>query len=517
MNTSTRPQNPVDESQARGRTFGRGIVLFTFVASSLLLGASASRAEFAAPTLKLATPSGAPGDHIHVTGFGWGPDPVDLYLAADSSSCDGTDVGDATVDKRNLDGTFQVPDWPVGRYVVTACQNNKPVTYADFEIHLTWQAGSLAASKRVGPAGRWVEVSGQDWNSEAGDVSLRLSGLKAYVATAPVGSDGKFSVRFQLSSHLAAKVYTLTACQDCANPDGHPTKSITLTVTEPPKDPPTLDFDTASGKFGELVHVQGAHWNPTAGPVYLYLDNQHMVDRWNPIARFAVGKRGGLTDQFVVTNATPATYLMVACQKCGSTAHPVSATAWFTVLPVTPMSRLRVLPTHARPGADIRLTGSNWQPGAIVSVFTSQDDSHDPARAIGSATAGADGSIDVTLRTPDRKSGPYLLVACQDCFALDQRITATTTFTIDPSRISTALVSEVSGGVLAAAAVGGALMHWRRRGHGPGPSAETHLVVHPDTAATVRPDPTPGVPALKVYVVPRPDQSFASFHMEAIR
>lgn len=90
-------------------------------------------------------------------------------------------------------------------------------------------------------------------------------------------------------------------------------------------------------------------------------------------------------------------------------------------------------PNHAAAGRDVRVSGGDWDPAVVVSVYFDVADigSLDP---IGTTTPGPDGEIDTTFTVPSRGVGSYTVAACQRC--APNVFQASGAFSIDESAAS---------------------------------------------------------------------------------
>src|SRR5439155_1353814 len=126
---------------------------------------------------------------------------------------------------------------------------------------------------------------------------------------------------------------------------------------------------------------------------------------------------------------------MVACQRCGDPDGFPEATFRFQVTALKPS--VTASPASGLPGATITLTGQGWDPGIEGAIYQTEAEAG-TGSPIGSFTPGQDGSFTpghdhsftTTFKVPQVPTGPYTMVACQQCGNPDSSVRAPFTFQV---------------------------------------------------------------------------------------
>ena len=172
-------------------------------------------------------------------------------------------------------------------------------------------------------------------------------------------------------------------------------------------------FTPASGSPGDTVNVSGTGWDPTYGPIYLFLPNTGS-DPANSWKQVPVGPNGGFSADVVVPPLAARGYQFFGCQICSfiDSPGPPNAYATFTVVP-----SFRPASSQGLPGTSVAVTGGGWQPGAPVSLYTSRETVGDPAGLVVSIPLLKDGTLPAgsVFQVPGLAAGPHVFVACQNC------------------------------------------------------------------------------------------------------
>jgi hypothetical protein len=205
-------------------------------------------------------------------------------------------------------------------------------------------------------------------------------------------------------------------------------------------------FTPAAGSAGQTVNASGTGWNPTAGPVYLFLPSAVIdPDPANAWTQAPVDTDGAFSIDVQVPALPARTHKFYACQICVfNDADPPNATTSFTVLPAFVPAVSAGLP-----GTSVAVTGSGWQPGVQpVSLYTSRESVGDPAALIVSIPVLKDGAFAAgsAFVVPGLAAEPHTFVACQNCGLGEKEIAVDVPFEVtvaDPENAPTLLLNPV--------------------------------------------------------------------------
>lgn len=172
-------------------------------------------------------------------------------------------------------------------------------------------------------------------------------------------------------------------------------------------------FTPAAGSPGQTVNVSGTGWDPTYGPIYLFLPNSGS-DPGTAWQQVPVGPNGGFSADVVVPTLAARSYQFFGCQICSfiDSPGPPNAYASFTVLPT-----FRPLVSEGLPGTSVPVVGSGWQPGQPVSLYTSRESVGDPTGLVATISLLTNGVLveGSVFQVPGLTPGPHVFVACQNC------------------------------------------------------------------------------------------------------
>jgi hypothetical protein len=181
-----------------------------------------------------------------------------------------------------------------------------------------------------------------------------------------------------------------------------------------------VSLEPSSSSPGRSVRVRSDGWDPSSGPVSLYLTNTEVFDSTARLLKDGLDASSGtVSTDITVPNVEAGNYFVFACQLCSSVDSFPSASAAFEIMPV-PVRTFIVDPTVAKPGETLTVQGTGWDPRlGDVSFYSDEAEARDPRAAL--VTAGVDavtGGFTGAFPAPD--VGDYVLVACQRCDDADE-------------------------------------------------------------------------------------------------
>ena len=381
----------------------------------------------ASPTATPTPASGPPEATITLTGRGWdsGLGDGSIYLSQDDVGT-GSSIGSFAPGR---DGTFTttfvVPRGTHGFYTMVACQlcgDPDSSVWATFFFQVIPTARATPAS---GLPGATITLTGEGWDPGIEGllyVSQNDVGTSSTIGSFTPGEDGTFTAPLTVPD-VPKGPYTMVACQRCGDPDGFPEATFRFQVTALK---PSVTASPASGLPGATITLTGQGWDPgIEGAIY---QTEAEAGTGSPIGSFTPGQDGSFTETFTVPQIPKGAYTLVACQLCGDPDRSVRATFPFQVTALKPTAT--ATPASGLPGATITLTGQGWDArlgqGAI---FVSEDDVA-TGLSIGSFTPGDDHSFTTTFKVPEVPTGPYTMVACQQCGNPDSSVRAPFTFQV---------------------------------------------------------------------------------------
>jgi RTX calcium-binding nonapeptide repeat (4 copies) len=281
-------------------------------------------------------PSTVPsGGSVIVTGAGWYPENGNVELLLDPP-------GDASIppfgpdpQAWTIEGTVDAPSAAV-TYLVTACQPCSDPAAESPEFSLIVQSLDAPALSVEPPSvhvGDVAVVSGQDWDPEAGPISLftdtQFPAGEPF-AIMPAAEAIRFERDFEVPQ-LSPGTHEVIGCQRCSDPDPIVERAA-FTVEPASVTTATLELHPPEGSPGDLVRVVGTGWDPADGEVSIFVDpsagtKRDAVLQPDPDETFDV--------ELEVPDLDEGSYTVLACQRC-NVAGRIERTVTLTVSPPAP-------------------------------------------------------------------------------------------------------------------------------------------------------------------------------------
>jgi RTX calcium-binding nonapeptide repeat (4 copies) len=257
------------------------------------------------------------GGSLIVTGAGWYPENGDVELVLDPPA-------DASLSSLgpdplawSIEGPVEAPS-AAGTYPGTACQpcSNPAAESQEFSfIVQSIDAPTLSVEPPSVHVGDVAVVSGQNWDPEAGPISLftdaQFPGGEPF-AIVPATEAARFERDFEVPQ-LSAEPHEVIGCQRCSDPEPI-VERASFTVEPASVTTATLELRPPEGSPGDLIRVVGTGWDPEDGEVSIFVD---------PSAAGATAAAVLLPDpdetfdiELEVPDLDEGSYTVLACQRC---------------------------------------------------------------------------------------------------------------------------------------------------------------------------------------------------------
>ncbi|QCR18300.1 cell wall-binding repeat-containing protein [Agrococcus sp. SGAir0287] len=243
------------------------------------------------------------------------------------------------------------------------------------------EAGTLVVDPDRAHPGDTVDLTGDGWDPEGGDVVVTFRDANGAQVGSPVTlpvADGSISGTFTVPAGTAAGDLVATAVQgDASTTDGLEVVAAPVIIVDPdPVDP------------GETLTITGSGF--LCGPVTVtILDGDTAIAT---IPDVAVAADGSWSTTYVVPEDIDVATLTIRAEGQG-TCDEEGETPVDVDLPES----LELTPAEVRVGDDVAIAGDGWDAGTVTVTFTNA------AGQVGSpvaVTVGADGVLDGTFEVP---------------------------------------------------------------------------------------------------------------------
>jgi hypothetical protein len=294
---------------------------------------------------------------------------------------------------------------------------------------------TLSISPNSAPAGASITVTGNNFAAgtnivigyTTGDCSTNVTSIPG--ATGTADANGNVSITFTWPTTSAGSYYI------CAtDPNTHNSVKSSGPLTVVPS--PTLTV-SAPVYSGQPVTVTGSHFAPSAGAGGGSVDVSYggADGCATPAGTATVGSDGSFSITFNAPHAdsdTPITIVAVQPQgTCGKTnpGPTFQAKASATVSPAPSITVSSPLTS----GQNATVTGAHFLPaGAGINISYGASGSDGCTTALGSATAGADGSFTFSFKVPNVSADKSVVIAAtsplNSCASPKVKATANATF-----------------------------------------------------------------------------------------
>jgi hypothetical protein len=309
------------------------------------------------PGLRLAAVQVKAGERVGLSGSGWPYQAGDVYLFADPA-----DRGDPSKafahlppsELWQLQTQFTVPELPVGRHEIFACQwcdgrSVEPRAVArlaaepgfDLSAHASYTivppaaaSPSLALTPSQGAARDQIVASGSGWDAAAGPVWIFahrrdvVSTVNALVSATP-STRGRVHVSFPAPALDEGK-HVFYACQICTGRRARLASHAFVTLASSALNP-TLEVNPASAKSGATVTVNGVGWDLADGEISIFADRSLRFDARAALLTVQPSIDGTFQAALVVPSLAAGSHQLFACQACTELAGFPSAAQVLTI------------------------------------------------------------------------------------------------------------------------------------------------------------------------------------------
>ncbi|WCC79854.1 LPXTG cell wall anchor domain-containing protein [Cutibacterium equinum] len=291
-------------------------------------------------------------------------------------------------------------DTPAGKYkLVASGQDSELSVQADLTV--TRPALTLTVEPSPAKAGQTIKVGAANlFPRERATFTLAANGEDASVTVdTDVNADGTATANLAVPADAKPGQYTVAVKGETSRLEAH--QDVLMLSASAPQ----LTASAQTVRAGDKTTLTVDHMLPAENVLFSLVKD----DKSEPIelGKVAAGQDG--TTKFEATMPADLAAGQYRAIAAGETSELQSDTE-IIVLSATPAS-LKVDPTSAAPGEQVKLTGANFLPGENVDVNLLGADGS-LVKAVSSATAGPDGSVSPTVTLPaDLTPGTYTIQA----------------------------------------------------------------------------------------------------------